>query len=211
MLAASPKVAPGFVGWASRVFRRAQPDLGALDDGALLRRAAGGDEAACRVLLGRHGPRLMGVLQASGRSAAQAEDVVQETFLRAFSRADQLQDDSRLFPWLVRIGLRVAIDLERKTRREACVEAPGGEASDPDADPVRELEAAQSKQMVVDAVARLPEQPRRLVQMRYFAHLSTAELAEVFDKSEVAIRKDLQRARAKLKAILQPWLEADLP
>lgn len=209
MVAGSARLAPGFAGWASRVFRRAQPDLASLEDGELLRRAARGDEGACRILLSRHGPRLMGVLEASGRSAVQAEDVVQETFLRAFSRADQLRDDARLFPWLVRIGLRVAVDLERKTRREACVEAPALDATDPDADPIRDVEVAQTGQMVTDAVARLPEHPRRLVQMRYFAHLSTAELAEVFDKSEVAIRKDLQRARAQLKEILQPWLEED--
>lgn len=197
---------PGFAGWATRVFGRGR-DLCGLADGALLARAARRDEAACRELLRRHGPRLCSVIEATHRDSGLAEDVVQETFVRAIERADQLRDDAQLFPWLVRIALRLAIDHRRKTRRESALNEDWDVPGRPDEGPEHKVVAQQDADLVVRAVARLSDYPKELVALRYFAHLSTAELSEVFGKSEAAIRKDLQRARARLKDILLPWVD----
>lgn len=198
----------GFAGWATRLFAKKQARL--LEDesdGVLLARAGRGEEAACRELLRRHGPRLFSVVEATHRDASLAEDVVQETFLRAIDRAGQLRDEARLFPWLVRIALRVAIDHRRKTRRESPLDETWDTPSRPEDGPDRRAEASQDARLVEKALSELPEYQRELVALRYFAHMSAAELSEVFGKSEVAIRKDLQRARGLLKDILLPWME----
>src|SRR5215831_9246129 len=128
-------------------------------DRALLFRARDGDEKACRELLERHGQRLLSVVIATQGDPAMAEDVVQETFIRAIREADKLREEASMFPWLVKIALRAGIDYRRKVRREMIV-------------------------------------------LRYFASFSTHELALVFQKSEAAIRKDLQRARGRTRKLL---------
>lgn len=209
MTAAARTMGGGFAGWAGRLLgRRRASDLAELEDGDLLRRAGRGEEPACRELLRRHGPRLFSVVEATHRDPSLAEDVVQEAFLRAIERADQLRDEARMFPWLVRIALRVAIDHKRKTRREAPLEEGWDAPTRPEDGPHARAASRQDALLVEKALAELPSYPRELVAMRYFAHLSTAELAEVFGKSEVAIRKDLQRARGRLKDALLPLMEA---
>jgi len=209
VVASTATAAPGFVGWATRLWSRGR-DHRSMADAVLLKRAAQQDEPACRELLRRHGPRLCAVVEATHRDAGLAEDVVQETFVRAIQRVDQLRDEAQVFPWLVRIALRLAIDQRRKTRREASLHEDWDAPARPEEGPEYRLASRQDARLVERAVARLPKYPRELVALRYFAHLSSAELAEVFGKSEVAIRKDLQRARARLKEILLPWVDDEV-
>ncbi|MCA9550880.1 MAG: sigma-70 family RNA polymerase sigma factor [Myxococcales bacterium] len=204
---AAAVAAPGFQGWASRLLGRRAARWEAMSDGALLGQAKRGDERACRELLARHGPRLWAAVEATHRDPGLAEDVVQETLLRAIDRADQLMDEHRAFPWLVRIALRVAIDHKRKVRREALLEEGWDAAGPPEDAPDQHLASAEDARRVSAAVAQLDDYPRELVSLRYFAHLSAAELGEVFGKTDVAIRKDLQRARAQLRVALAPWME----
>jgi RNA polymerase sigma-70 factor (ECF subfamily) len=199
--------ATGFQAWAARLWGRRAARWEAMSDGALLGLARKGDERACRELLLRHGPRLWAAVEATHRDPGLAEDVVQETLLRAIERADQLLDEHRAFPWLVRIALRVAIDHKRKVRREHPLEEGWDAPAAPEDGPEHRVTSEEDARRVAAAVARLPDYQKELVSLRYFAHLSAAELAEVFGKSEVAIRKDLQRARAQLKTALAPWME----
>src|SRR5215831_13730349 len=92
-------------------------------DRALLFRARDGDEKACRELLERHGQRLLSVVIATQGDPAMAEDVVQETFIRAIREADKLREEASMFPWLVKIALRAGIDYRRKVRRETLSDA----------------------------------------------------------------------------------------
>lgn len=192
--------------WASKLLGSRTKDVQALDDGALLARSAAGEEAACRELLERHGPRLLAVVQSTHRDLGLAEDVVQETFIRAIQSADQLRSGASLFPWLVRIALRLAIDHRRKEHRAAPLdEHPDLPASD--VAPDHQAQANQDAARVDAALAELDPHARELLVLRYFTNLSVRELSEVFDKSEAAVRKDLQRARGKMKRHLAPWFE----
>lgn len=197
----------GIVGrWFGRSSARA---VEAESDGALLRRAKRGDEAACRELLDRHGARLMGVVQKAHHDLGQTEDVVQETFVRAIQEADRLRSDGAVFPWLVRIALNVAVDLRRRTQRETVTDELPEMTTSIESSADRRMERVEDADRVNRALARLKPRARELLVLRYFAGMSVAELAEVFDKSDVAVRKDLQRARDQLRRHLVQWFSAE--
>lgn len=197
----------GIVGrWFGRASARA---VQAEADGALLRRAKRGDEAACRELLDRHGGRLMGVVQKAHHDLGQTEDVVQETFVRAIQEADRLRSDGAFFPWLVRIALNVAVDLRRRTHRETVTDQLPEMPTEIEQRADLHLERVEDADRVNRALARLKPRARELLVLRYFAGMSVAELAQVFDKSDVAIRKELQRARDQLRRYLVEWLGSE--
>lgn len=178
-------------------------------DGALLRRAKRGDEAACRELLDRHGGRLMGVVQKAHHDLGQTEDVVQETFVRAIQQADRLRSDGAFFPWLVRIALNVAVDLRRRTQRETVTDELPEMTTSVESGADHRMERVEDADRVNRALERLKPRSRELLVLRYFAGMSVAELAEVFDKSDVAIRKELQRSRDQLRRQLVQWFGAE--
>jgi RNA polymerase sigma-70 factor, ECF subfamily len=168
-------------------------------DRALLTRVAGGDALACRELLGRYGQRLYRIVLASHRDPDLAEDIVQETFIRAVRAAATLREETSLFAWLAQIAHRVAIDFYRKNKRLVREVVDTADARPrPDAD----LEASEAAGRVRLALARLKPDVREVVVLRYYGGFSVAELARVLGKSEVAVRKELQRARERLRKLL---------
>jgi RNA polymerase sigma-70 factor (ECF subfamily) len=107
----------------------------------------------------------------------------------------------------VRIGIRVGIDHKRKVRRETLVDEIPEPTSSDASDPERDASVSQDGERVREALRQLKDYPRELIVLRYFGGFSAAELANVFNKSEVAIRKDLERARGKMRGFLAPWFE----
>ena len=193
--------------WATRVLgHRAEEDATTLGDARLLELAKGGREIAARELLERYGHRLLAVVEATHGDLAISEDIVQETFIRAIQQGHQLREESSLFPWLVRIALRVAIDFRRKVRRETLTEVLA-DVADEAAGPERRAEEAQDAERVKLALEKLKPYRRELMILRYFASFSVTELAEVFQKTETAIRKDLQRSREDMRKELADWFE----
>ena len=183
-------------------------DTQALGDRELLERASEGDEAATKELLGRYGARLLSVVRATHGDLALDDDIVQEAFIRAIRQGAQLREEASLFPWLVRIALRVAIDHRRSRKRETLTDVWPESTEAPDPGPLEQIEASEDAAQVKKALGQLKPYPRELLVLRYFTSFSVAELAEVFHKSEVAIRKDLQRAREQMRKHLEPWFIA---
>lgn len=184
-------------------------DTQALEDRSLLDAAGAGDEAACKELLARYGARLLAVVRATHGDLALDDDIVQEAFIRAIRQGGQLKEASSLFPWLVRIALRVAIDHRRRRRRETLISVWPDTAEAPGPGPHEQLAASEDAAQVKRALAKLKSYPRELLVLRYFTGFSVAELAEVFNKSDVAIRKDLQRARDQMRKHLEPWFREE--
>ena len=180
-------------------------DIQSLGDRALLEHANAGDQAACKELLERYGARLLSVVRATHGDLALEDDIVQEAFIRAIRQGGQLKQESSLFPWLVRIALRVAIDHRRSRKRETLTDDWPETAVAPGPGPYEVAQASEDAAHVNRALGQLKPYARELLVLRYFTSFSVAELAEVFNKSEVAIRKDLQRAREQMRKHLAPW------
>lgn len=189
---------------------QAQRTRSPVEDAALLRRAHEGDAGASRELLRRHAPRIHRIVLAAHGDRELARDVVQETFLRAIAQAEQLRADTGLFPWLVRIALRIAIDQKKKLRREILQERlPEPEVLIRTPAAERRLSEAEDAEAVQAALARLTPRWRELVVLRYFGGFTVAEIAQIADRSEVAVRKDLERARGRLRKLLANWFEVE--
>lgn len=128
-------------------------------------------------------------------NTADAEDAVQETFVRAYQRLGTLRDRKKFPSWLITIARNCAEDLGRARRREV------PSADDQIADSVAETPDYADREraaIVREHVARLPETAREVLMLHYFAGRNTREIAELLDVSRAAVLKRLQRAREEL-------------
>jgi|GEM_PF-1790122 RNA polymerase sigma-70 factor (ECF subfamily) len=159
---------------------------------------AGPAMSATQELLRRHGDRLFRIVSLRFPSRSIAEDIVQETFLRAMAEVSGLREEQSFFAWLVRISIRIGLDEQKKHWRELYP----GEVPEEQAEQPIDL---QDQEAVHRALTALDEDTRELIVLRYWAGLSVAELAEILDAEEPAVRKRLERARAKLERRLRGW------
>lgn len=162
---------------------------------------ARGDRHALARLIARFGPGIQRFAARALSNGADAEDVAQEVFLRAW-RAAADYDPSRaaVSTWLYRIALRLCIDRNRRTglRRFLGLEA----APEPAADLVatdRALAARQTLVQVQTAIAGLPDRQRQAILLRAIAELPTAGIAEVMQITPGAAEQLLVRARTTLR------------
>jgi RNA polymerase sigma-70 factor (ECF subfamily) len=137
------------------------------------------------------------------RDPWRAEDVAQETLLAALAAPPrQAADAKQMRAWLGRVAFNLSrLGARRAARRHAREASVAKRETLP---PVTEaLESASTRRILDRAIAGLPEAHRRLIRLRYFEGLSTAEIAARVGTSELAVRKRLWRARTKLKEALE--------
>jgi RNA polymerase sigma-70 factor (ECF subfamily) len=134
---------------------------------------------------------------------AEAEDVVQDAFVRVLQRQHELAAILDLRPWLVRIAWNLALDRARRARPNQMddIFAASLVAADLPADQAL-AEAGQIKQ-VLRAMERLPKQERQALLLSAMDELSTVEIGAVLGRSESSVRSLLFRARAHLRQRLE--------
>jgi RNA polymerase sigma-70 factor (ECF subfamily) len=137
------------------------------------------------------------------RNAAEAEDVVQDAFVRVLQRGRGLGEIVEIRPWLVRIAWNLALDRRRRVRPEQMDElfAAGLVAREAAADDALAEAARIGK--VLAAMERLPRREREALLLSAMEELSTAEIGAVLGKSESGVRSLLFRARAHLRERLR--------
>jgi RNA polymerase sigma-70 factor (ECF subfamily) len=137
------------------------------------------------------------------RNPAEAEDVVQDAFLRVLQRRHSLAAVIDLRPWLVRIAWNLALDRVRRTRPSQLDDlfAAGLVSADLPADQAL-VEAGQIRQ-VLRAMERLPRKERQALLLSAMEELSTAEIGDILGRSESSVRSLLFRARAHLRQRLE--------
>jgi RNA polymerase sigma-70 factor (ECF subfamily) len=137
------------------------------------------------------------------RSRAEAEDVVQDVFVRVLEHRHTLLTVRDMKVWLIRIAWNLAIDRRRRIRPEQMDEsfAQGLAASNVAAD--RALDEAQRMRSVLREMERLPKAERHVLLLSAIEELGTAEMAQVLGKSASAVRALLFRARTRLRERLE--------
>src|SRR5688572_15292277 len=156
----------------------------------LLQRIAARDTAALGELYDRHCRLVFGLVLRVLRDRAEAEEILQEAFVRVWKRAEVY--DARVgapLPWLVRLARNCAIDRLRALRVRAAVNLPAVDASvpetaPPDSDvptPETDLLAAERRRTVSAALSTLPPEQRRLIEAAFFEGYTHTELAQRFD------------------------------
>jgi RNA polymerase sigma-70 factor (ECF subfamily) len=137
------------------------------------------------------------------RNTAEAEDVVQDTFVRVLQQGRRLSDVREMRPWLVRIAWNLAIDRKRRVPVEQMddVFAAGMVSREMAADEA--LAEAGRMRAVMDAIDRLPRKEREALLLSAMEELSTAEIGAVLGRSESSVRSLLFRARGHLRERLE--------
>jgi RNA polymerase sigma-70 factor (ECF subfamily) len=137
------------------------------------------------------------------RNSAEAEDVVQDVFVRVLQRTGALNGIVEVRPWLVRIAWNLALDRRRKIRPEQMDEifAAGLVSSELPADEAL-AEAGRFRQ-VLSAMERLPKKEREALLLSAMDELTTAEMGAILGRSESSVRSLLFRARAHLRERLK--------
>jgi RNA polymerase sigma-70 factor (ECF subfamily) len=175
------------------------------DDRKLLGRIAGGDSNALRQLYGRVSDRAMAIALRLLKDRAEAEDVVQDTFLEVWKRAGQYEPArGGAAAWIVTIARSRAIDRLRAHGRSA--RAAQGTATEPPppASPDGPELAAQrrDRERVLGAMSTLPPEQRHVIELAYFDGLSQTEIASRLKEPLGTVKTRVRLAMAKLADLL---------
>lgn len=178
-------------------------DLGADDttDEALVARWLEGDERAASQLVARHAPALSRYAASLG-AAEEAEELVQDTFVRAFGSLQDFRGSSALRTWLFTILRRLVIDRRRLEARRREDEPLPETVPDSDYGALDRLVAAETSSRVAAAVERLTHLQREVFQLRVSEGLSYREIAALVGSTEGAARVHYHNALRALKEAL---------
>jgi RNA polymerase sigma-70 factor (ECF subfamily) len=184
-----------------------KPEAGSSRGGEdLLARLARRDEEAFAELIRRHFDRVYRIAWRVLGGAADAEDVAQEAFLKAWNAPGQIRDGRAIGAWLSRVATNLALDRLRRRRPESPAELP--ELVDPGAAADRALRRATLEAEVAAALAALPDRQRAALVLVHFEGLGNLEAAGMLGISVEAVESLLARARRSLKlAFADRWRE----
>lgn len=170
-------------------------------DQALLDLIRDGDEQAYRFLLDRHLDRIHGLAQRMLGNAADAEEVAQDTFLRAWQQIPQWQAGNAKFStWLHRVALNLCHDALRRRRDDRPIEDFDPVSGEPG--PEHLARHHDRSLQVRAALAQLPERQRDAIMLSHYQELSQREAAQVLEVSERALESLLARGRRALRDLL---------
>ena len=175
-------------------------------DRTYVTQAAAGSREAFDELVRRYRRPVYNLVRALTSGDGDAEDLVQDVFVRAFRAIDGFRGDSAFKSWLYRIAVNVVhTHLQRRRARESMsggrlVDAPLGDLPDGD-----DLEAAVLRRQAIErALASLPEQLRVLVVLRDVHGLKYDEIAKIVKSPRGTVESRLFRARQQLRPMLEP-------
>lgn len=189
-----------------------QAEVQSLTDQELVDLARGRNEAAVRAITQRYNRRLFRIARSILRNDAEAEDVVQETYVRAFTGLDTFRGDAAFGTWITRIALNEALGRLRKQRTTVDWEAYGANrpqaeiihfpASAAGGDPERAMAQGEVRAVLEQAIDALPESFRIIFVARIVEGMSVKETADLFGLQPETVKTRLHRARRLLRAEL---------
>jgi RNA polymerase sigma-70 factor (ECF subfamily) len=194
------------------------PDRWVAQQDAALVTAKAGDARAFEVLVERHERRIFSLAQRMTRNREDAEDVVQQSFQKAFINLKKFEGDSLFSTWLTQIAINEALMLLRRKRGSREVSIPESTTEDgatlpldfPDSGPNPEDRCLQREQerILRAAVSELTPGMRKAIELRELRELSTGETAQVMGLSVAAVKARVFHGRRKLRQTLKRYVES---
>ena len=181
-----------------------------MSDAEVVERVRAGETGLYEILMRRYNQRLFRMIRSVLTSDTEAEDVLQETWVRAYEHLGQFEGRASFATWATRIAYHEALARARAGKRWTPVESPEGDVmpevnrrqsstETPEAQAIR----GQLGRLLQSAVDALPETYRTVFVLREVEQLSTTETAESLGLSEEAVKTRLHRSRALLRRELQ--------
>jgi RNA polymerase sigma-70 factor (ECF subfamily) len=178
------------------------PQREQLSDADVVRRVLDGETALFEIIMRRYNQRIYRAVRSIVRDESEAEDVMQQAYVNAYSHLRQFAERSSFATWLTRIAInealarvkprliRLAGDIDETLMNEIESNTP---------DPEQQAVAAQMKDTVESEIAALPESYCSVLMLREVEGLSTAETAECLGVTEDLVKQRLHRARTLLR------------
>lgn len=192
------------------------PNVETLGDNELIRLARARDEAAVRALTRRYNRRLYRIARSILRDDGEAEDVVQETYVRAFTGLESFRGEASFGTWLTRIAMNEALGRLRRRRPTVAWESYGGNltqaeiihfpASTSGSDPERAMAQGEIRDILEKAIDALPGTFRAVFVARVVEGMTIEETAELFGLKPETVKTRLHRARLLLREELDKHL-----
>lgn len=187
------------------------------DELMLVRAAKNGDMGAFEELVKRYDRNVFRIAQHITQNREDAEDVVQDAFLKAYGNLNQFQEQSKFYTWLVRIAVNEALMKLRRRRPERTVSLDEDVKTDEDSiprevadwspNPEQQYKQAELKQILTKTINGLPPSFRTVFVLRDVEGLSTEETAEALNLSIPAVKSRLLRARLQLRERLSKYFK----
>lgn len=179
-----------------------------LPDEEVVARVRAGDLALYEVIMRRYNQRLYRTARAILHDDVEAEDVMQDAYVRAYTHLEQFAGRSSFSTWLTRIAVHEALTRLRSRNRHPQVDVTeyDGEISmktpSSSLDPEKSASTGQLREFLEEAVLKLPENYRTVVMLRDIEELSTAETAEALDLTEENVKIRLHRGHGMMRNLL---------
>jgi len=187
------------------------------DDLALVRAAKRGEMGAFEELVKRYDRNIFRIAQHITQNREDAEDVVQEAFLKSYQNLESFQEQSKFYTWLVRIAVNEALMKLRKRRTAKTVsldedvkteeDSVPREVADWAPNPEQLYKQAELHEILSKTIQGLPSSFRTVFVLRDVEGLSTEETAEALDLSVPAVKSRLLRARLQLRDRLSRYFK----
>jgi RNA polymerase sigma-70 factor (ECF subfamily) len=182
-------------------------------DASLVRRAQAGDREAFRVLVERHSRSVFRLAFRLTGNEHDADEVVQESFIRAHRRLERFESRSTFSTWLYRIAANCAVDLLRGRRHDEPLEPEGPESARAPSSALmtapeqeRQVLGGQIQARVRAALAHLTERERIAFVLRHVEGLSIDEIAQQMNLRTNATKHSIFRAVRKMRVALEPFV-----
>jgi RNA polymerase sigma-70 factor (ECF subfamily) len=177
----------------------------ALGDDEVVRRVKAGEHALFEILMRRYNQRLYRVARSIVKDEAEAEDVMQQAYVNAYTHLDQFADRAKFATWLTRIAVYEALARVRRRGRLTEIDPmsdtdeTGGGLTSKGPDPEQQAFTGEMRRALELSLDALPEIYRTVFMLRDVEGLSTAEAAECLGVTEESVKTRLHRARALMR------------
>jgi RNA polymerase sigma-70 factor, ECF subfamily len=177
------------------------------EDFSLVKESLAGNQLSFQLLVERYQERMFGLIRHYTKSPVEVEDIVQDTFLKAFTRLNSFQQQSSFYTWLCRIAINTALDFLKRHGRspvhavedvDLAQAAERGRSASVQA-PEAQMEREEIQRITHRVLAELPEIFRTVLILREFEDLAYQEMADILGISIGTVESRLFRARARFK------------
>lgn len=180
-----------------------------MTDAAAVSRARSGDGEAFRLLVDRHVRSIFKVAWRMTGNENDADDLVQETLIRAWRQLPAFEERSEFRTWLTRIAINCSLDFLRARERHALPIIDGIDSPSHEPQPDRILLSAEAREQVMQAMERLSGNERTAFVLRHVEDAGINEIGHVLGMKRSATKHTVFRAVKKLRAALEPLVRSE--